>query len=143
MKSLKHFIPRREMRSISSRGPIETLSIYCCLSKRILHFQKPIGFLKIFEPRKCFIPRREIRSISSRGPIEVSFHLLNFGLERVYWTSKTYKVYRVFFARKCFITRRWVQKRTPTGSQFEIFLFYISLGNFFLISKSHYWGGIF
>ena len=52
---------------------------------------------------KCFIPRREIRSISSRGPIEVSFHLLNFGLERVYWTSKTYRVYRVFFARKCFI----------------------------------------
>ena len=50
-----------------------------------------------------FIPRREIRSISSRGPIEVSFHLLNFGLERVYWTSKTYRVYRVFFARKCFI----------------------------------------
>ena len=61
------------------------------------------GFLMIFEPRKCFIPRREIRSISSRGPIEVSFHLLNFGLERVYWTSKTYRVYRVFFARKCFI----------------------------------------
>ena len=58
---------------------------------------------RVFFARKCFIPRREIRSISSRGPIEVSFHLLNFGLERVYWTSKTYRVYRVFFARKCFI----------------------------------------
>ena len=33
------------------------------------------------------------------GPIEVSFHLLNFGLERVYWTSKTYTVYRVFSAK--------------------------------------------
>ena len=49
----------------------------------------------------------------------------------------------VFFVRKCFITRRWVQKRTPTGSQFEIFLFYISLGNFFfdfrnLLVLSHF-----
>ena len=59
----------------------------------------------------CFIPRREIRSISSRGPIEVSFHLLNFGLERVYWTSKTYRVYRVFFARKCFIVTGWTGGR--------------------------------
>ena len=70
-----------------------------------------VFFLKRFYPPKgdakhmqyasdsvylCFIPRREIRSISSRGPIEVSFNLLNFGLERVYWTSKTYMVYRVF-----------------------------------------------
>ena len=49
-----------------------------------------------------FIPGREIRSISSRGPIEVSFHLLNFGVERVYRTSKTYMVYRVFFCVKMF-----------------------------------------
>ena len=62
----KCFIPRREIRSISSRGPIDTLSIYC-LRERILHFQKSIGFLMIFEPRKCF-PRREIRSIFSGGP---------------------------------------------------------------------------
>ena len=34
---LKCFIPRREIRSISSRGPIDTLSIYC-LSERILDF---------------------------------------------------------------------------------------------------------
>ena len=42
------FIPRREIRSISSGGPIDTLSIYC-LSKRILDFQNiPLGeaFLK-------------------------------------------------------------------------------------------------
>ena len=62
-----------------------------------------------------FIPRREIRSISSRGPIEVSFHLLNFGLERVYWTSKSYRVYRVFFARKCFIPRREMRSISSRG----------------------------
>ena len=56
---LEYFIPRREMRSISCRGPIETLSIYCCLSKRILHFEKPEGFLNIFEPRKCFLWRMD------------------------------------------------------------------------------------
>ena len=43
------FIPRREIRSISSRGPIDTLSIYC-LRERLFHFQTSIGFLKIFEP---------------------------------------------------------------------------------------------
>ena len=52
-----------------------------------------------------FIPRREIRSISSRGLIEVSFHLLNFGLDRVYWTSKTYKVYRVFLRENVLLWR--------------------------------------
>ena len=44
------------MRSISSRGPIDTLSIFC-LSERILDFQNiPVreAFLK---PSKCFIVR--------------------------------------------------------------------------------------
>ena len=82
---LIYFIPRREIRSMSSRGPIDTLSIYCCLSERILHFKKSIGFLKIFKPRKCFIRRREMRSISSR------VHLILFPfvvLVNVYCTFK-------------------------------------------------------
>ena len=36
-----------------------------------------------------------MRSISSRGPIETLSIL--FGLGKVYWLSKTYKVYCVFF----------------------------------------------
>ena len=56
------FIPRREIRSISSIGPIDTLSIYC-LRKRIFDFQNmPLGEA-FFEPCQCFIwwggPRQE------------------------------------------------------------------------------------
>lgn len=43
------------MRSISSRGPIVLTYVLFWVREGILHFQKSIGFLKIFEPRKCFI----------------------------------------------------------------------------------------
>ena len=97
----KCFIPRREIRSISSRGPIDTLSIYC-LSERILHFQKSIGFLKIFEPRKCFIPRREMRSISSRGPIE-TLSIYCCLSKRILHFQKPIGFLKIFEPRKCFI----------------------------------------
>ena len=84
--------------------------IYPSLMTFVRHFDSYFPrFLVIF------IRRMEIRSISSRGLIEVSFHLLNFGLERVYWTSKTYMVYRVFFARKCFIPRREIRSISSRG----------------------------
>ena len=77
---------------------VQARSAFIAISKecRSVSIYRPkAGWLYILTTL-VFIPRREIRSISSRGPIEVSFHLLNFGLERVYWTSKTYMVYRVF-----------------------------------------------
>ena len=63
------FIPRREMRSISSRGPIDTFFIYW-LSERISDFQNLSLGEAFLKPLKSFISRREMRSISSRGPIE-------------------------------------------------------------------------
>jgi len=93
----KYFIPRREIRSVSSGGPIDTLSIHFVLGK-CCTFKNPLAFLwflnleNVLSPEGRYVvyPVREIHSISSRGPIEVSFHLLNFELERVYWTSKTW-----------------------------------------------------
>ena len=75
LKPLKCFIPQREMRSISSRGPIVFTYVLFWVREGISHFQKSIGFLKIFEPRKCFIPLREMRSTSSRGPIVFTYVL--------------------------------------------------------------------
>ena len=71
-----------------------------------------------------FIPRREIRSISSKGSIEVSFHLLNFGVGKVYWISKTNKVYRVLFLLKMFYPPEGVCSQTPKGSNWTLFPFY-------------------
>ena len=114
---------------IKSKG-ISQFLIYICFCRVYLlpaTLQSPFGVQclnlkkagvspsRVFFARKCFIPRREIRSISCRGPIEVSFHLLNFGLERVYWTSKTYRVYRVFFLRKCFIVTGGTGGTVRTG----------------------------
>ena len=55
------------MRSISSRGPIVFTYVLFWVREGILHFEKSIGFLKIFEPRKCFIVigKRSVRRFFS------------------------------------------------------------------------------
>ena len=78
--------PTKEIRSISNRGPIDTLSIYC-LSERILDFQNmPLGqpFLK---PWTRFIPRRKNAEHILQGS-NCIYLCLNLGLRRYFRLSK-------------------------------------------------------
>ena len=89
------------------RGPIVFTYVLFGLGKvygvsKTHKVQKLIGFLKIFEPRKCFIPRREIRSISSRGPI-VFTYVLFWVREGILHFQKSIRFLKIFEPRKCFI----------------------------------------
>ena len=75
---LKHrqcFIPQREIRSISSRGPIVFTYVLFWVRKGILDFQNMLEGEAFQKPRKCCIPLREMRNISSRGPIIFTYVL--------------------------------------------------------------------
>ena len=63
----KCFILRREMHSISSRGPIETLSIYCFALGKVYWISKTHIVYRVFFARKYFIPRREFASQTPKG----------------------------------------------------------------------------
>ena len=113
------FYPPKGDTQYLTRGPIDTLSIYC-LSERLEHFKNQLGLLTFF-PSKCFIPRREIRSIS------LGVQLIHFPfivLVNDQSTSKTHSVYRLFFPSKYFIPRREIRS-ISLGVQLILFPFIV------------------
>ena len=71
------------------------LLMYYCLRKRILDFQFMDNFLPFWDLENVLSPEG---TLHSRVPKEVQLFLLMsyFGLGKVYWISKTDRVYRVF-----------------------------------------------
>ena len=85
LKPRKCFIPRREMRSISSGGPIVFTYVLFWVRKRMWHFQKQITVMTFFH-LKCFTSRVEMRGISCRGSIVFTYVL--------FWVSKTFEAFQ-------------------------------------------------
>ena len=93
-REISFFIPRWEMRSISSRGPIVYTKFWV---RKFWTLSKSGRVSQLFFPLKCFIPRWEMRSISSRGPIIFTYLLFTFGLGNVYGTFKITLQGSIFF----------------------------------------------
>ena len=70
------FIPLREIRSISSRGPIIFTRFWFCVKNRIWQFQNQATTVTFFPLENVLSPPRQMCKISSSGPIVFAYVLI-------------------------------------------------------------------